>query len=284
MPLQIWDGRRPRLERDIVMHRQVQVDQLRIVAAAENLASGADWSFAEDSHKIVVHLDGQLNRLECAFSKGPSGPALPQRGDIWIIPAGCRYAALAQGERAQFVELTIPTSLLADAPLTARVSYRDDFLFGAASRLYDLIEGPADDMASMATHAIVGALSVHLRERFRVGKGRVRRRSLQSRERALLIDAIGRQLDSHHSLASLAAMVDMDVRQFSGAFRSAFGSTPWQYVMRVRLDQAARHLRQSDLSVTEIALATGFATPSHFATAFTRYAGVSPSRYRLLAR
>lgn len=280
MPLEVWDGVRPRLKRAVITRNEAQIGQLGIIAAAENLAEPTDWCFAEDSHKIVVHLDGKLDRMECSFSVGPSGPTIPKRGDIWIIPAGCRYAALAQGDRAQFVELTVPTALLADAALAARVGYRDDFLLGAASRLYDLIERPQDDIASMAAQAISTALSAHLLDRFRNRKPPARKHRLSEQDRSLLGEAIKGQLDARHSLETLAALIGMDVRQFTGAFRDAFGLTPWQYVLRARLDNAAGRLRRSDAAVTEIALSAGFATPSHFATAFTRHFGVSPSRYR----
>lgn len=282
MPLQAWDGVRPRLKRAVVTYNEAQIGQLGIIAASENLTEPTDWFFAEDNHKIVIHLDGKLDRMECSFSVGPSGPTLPKRGDIWIIPAGCRYAALAQGERAQFVELTVPTVLLADAALAARVGYRDDFLFGAASRLYDLMEHPQDEIAGMAVQAISTALSAHLLDRFRITKPSTRKHRLSEKDRSLLGEAIKSQLDARHSLGALAALVDMDVRQFTDAFREAFGLTPWQYVVRARLDNAAQRLVQSDAAVTEIALSAGFATPSHFATTFTRHFGVSPSRYRSL--
>jgi AraC family transcriptional regulator len=284
MPLQTWDGVRPRLKRTVVTHNEAQIGQLGVIAASENLTEPTDWCFAEDSHKFVVHLDGKLDRMECTFSTGPSGPIIPRRGDIWIIPAGCRYAALAQGERAQFVELTVPTALLSDAPLTAQVGYRDDFLFGAASRLYDLIEHSQDDIASMAAHAISTALNAHLLDRFRIRRPATQKHRLSEQDRALLGEAIKGQLDARHSLGTLAALVDMEVRQFTAAFREAFGLTPWQYVLRARLHNAAQRLRQSNAAVTDIALTVGFATPSHFATAFTRHFGVPPSRYRLFAR
>ena len=51
-----------------------------------------------------------------------------------------------------------------------------------------------------------------------------------------------------------------------------------------RSDVLARLLLHGKEPVTDVALATGFATPSHFATAFARRFGVPPSRYRAGAR
>lgn len=281
---QIWDGIRPLSPRDLVARRERRIGVMGIVAATENLARPTDWTFEEGHHTIVVHLGGRLDRMECEFSAGPSGPAIPSRGDIWVIPAGCRYAALAQGEHAEFVELRVPTALLGDAPLTARVRHRDAVLSEGAARLSGLIGGPRGDVADMAAHAIVDALGLYLVEHHGVPAVPRSGRGLSASDRARLVDAIRGQLDARHSLDTLAALVGMDVRRFTAAFRQAFGASPWQYVMRARLDEAARLLHDGDAPVTEIALATGFATPSHFATAFVRRFGVGPSRWRAARR
>lgn len=280
----VWDGIRPRSGRDVVARHQAQIGQLGVLAATENLEAPTDWAFEEDHHVIVVHLGGRLDRMACEFAVGPSGPVLPSRGDVWMIPAACRYAALAQGERAEFVELSVPTALLADAPLMARVRHRDAFLFDAAARLFELIRKADDDLARMASHEVGDALERHLFHQYGHRDRRPVRRSLSASDRNRLVDAICGQLDTQHSLAALAALVGMDVRGFSGAFHDAFGVSPWQYVMRARLDEAARLLWYGVEPVTEIALATGFASPSHFATAFARRFGVPPSRYRAAAR
>ena len=283
--LHVWDGIRPRSRRAVLARREVQVGALGVVAATETLAEPTDWAFDEDHHAIVVHLGGRLDRMECEFSAGPSGHAIPAPGDIWMIPAACRYAALAQGERAEFVELRVPTAMLADAPLPALMQHRDDALAIAAARLAAPVAGDAaDDLAAMAAVAMAEGLQSHLRARYgdrsRIAGGQ----SLSASDRIRLADAVRGQLDARHSLASLAALVGMDVRRFTGAFQQAFHLSPWQYVLRARLDEAARLLRRTDERITEIGLAVGFATPSHFATAFARRFGVPPSRYRAVAR
>lgn len=281
---QVWDGIRPKLRRDVLARHQMQIGALGITSATERLDAPTDWAFEEDHHMIVVHLGGRVDRMDCEFSVGPSGSALPSAGDIWMIPAACRYAALAQGERADFVEFRVPTALLGDVPLAARVQDRDPFLWGAAARLSGLASRSDGDLATMAARAIVDALQLHLIARFGRRTIRPARRSLSASDRTRLADAIRGQLDARHSLAALAALVGMDERRFTAAFQQAFGLSPWQYVLRARLDEAARLLRRGDEPVTEIALATGFATPSHFATAFARRFGMPPSRWRAAGR
>jgi AraC family transcriptional regulator len=278
---QIWDGIRPRSTRAVVARHQAQVGHIGVLAATETLTAPTDWAFEEDQHSIVVHLGGWIERMECEFSVGPSGPALPSRGDVWIIPAACRYAALAEGECAEFVEFSVPTASLADAPLTARVQYRDAVLFDAAARLATLLRGEAGDVAEMAAVGVGEGLAAHLLREYGHRNSPAGQRWLSASERNRLVELIRDQLDARHSLGGLAGLVGMDVRRFTGAFQQAFGVSPWQYVLRARLDEAARRLLRSDDAVTEIALATGFATPSHFATAFARRFGVPPSRFRL---
>ena len=282
--LHVWDGIRPRSPRDVVTRRQARVGPFGVLAATERLDRPTDWAFEEEHHTIVVHLAGRLDRMDCEFSSGPSGPALPAPGDIWMIPAGCRYAALAQGARAEFVEIHVPVPLLADAPFAPRVRHRDEILSGAAARLSGLMRGGGDDMSALAAAAVGDTLERHLLRFYGRRARSARHPVLSIAERARLADAIRSQLDAEHSLGTLAALVGLDVRRFTGAFRHAFGLSPWQYVMRARLDEGARLLLHGKEPVTDVALATGFATPSHFATAFARRFGVPPSRYRAGAR
>ena len=52
------------------------------------------------------------------------------------------------------------------------------------------------------------------------------------------------------------------------------------YYRALRLARAQNLLRNSALSLTEVALATGFASSSHFSRAYTAEFGEAPSRYR----
>jgi AraC family transcriptional regulator len=71
------------------------------------------------------------------------------------------------------------------------------------------------------------------------------------------------------------------VRGISSAFRQAVGVPPHAYVTEQRL-AAARHLllAQPRLTIDDIARRVGFSSASHFATAFRRQTGVSPSAFR----
>lgn len=68
---------------------------------------------------------------------------------------------------------------------------------------------------------------------------------------------------------------------FMRAFRGATGDSPYQYLLRYRLERAAEALRsRQPRSVLEVALSCGFEDPGRFARMFRRQFGCSPRSYR----
>ena len=85
-------------------------------------------------------------------------------------------------------------------------------------------------------------------------------------------------------LVDVASDVGVHPIHLTRAFRRFFRCTPGDYVRRCRLERAATLLRGAELSLSEIALATGFADQSHFTRAFGRAVGVPPGAFRRGAR
>ena len=67
---------------------------------------------------------------------------------------------------------------------------------------------------------------------------------------------------------------------FLRCFKAHVGVTPYAYLQRVRLRNAATLLRSSSRAITDIALDCGFTSPSRFSDAFRRRYGCTPSMYR----
>ena len=63
-------------------------------------------------------------------------------------------------------------------------------------------------------------------------------------------------------------------------FKAETGLPPNEYLQRVRIEEAEKLLRQTNKSVTEIALATGFGSGQHFSLIFRCHTGLSPARFR----
>ena len=93
-------------------------------------------------------------------------------------------------------------------------------------------------------------------------------------------DYIESNFDQKISLDSLAAMTGLSRDHFARAFHQSVGMPPHSYLLRRRLDQVERLLRETQLPLSQIALATGFSDQSHLARHFRRQTGMSPSHAR----
>jgi AraC family transcriptional regulator len=81
-------------------------------------------------------------------------------------------------------------------------------------------------------------------------------------------------------LSDLCSLADLSQRHFLRAFGQSAGTTPHKYILRLRIEESKRRLRETDESMTEVALAAGFSHSQHFATSFRNAVGLSPTSYR----
>jgi AraC family transcriptional activator of mtrCDE len=86
--------------------------------------------------------------------------------------------------------------------------------------------------------------------------------------------------ENDHTVGSLAAAASMSRTSFSETFRDRFGISPVAYLREVRLRKAAALLRESGLTMDDVAARSGYASRSQFSRAFSAKFGVSPSGFR----
>lgn len=82
------------------------------------------------------------------------------------------------------------------------------------------------------------------------------------------------------TLEEVAARVHMTPTYFSRKFKRVTGIGYKEYLNHVRLKEAARMLLETELSVTEIALACGFSDGNYFGDLLKKEKGISPRMYR----
>jgi transcriptional regulator GlxA family with amidase domain len=82
------------------------------------------------------------------------------------------------------------------------------------------------------------------------------------------------------SPADLAEEVGMSTRQLERLFRRYLNRSPKRYYMELRLQKARNLLMQTDMSVINVALACGFASPSHFSKCYRAHYNTTPYRER----
>ncbi len=96
----------------------------------------------------------------------------------------------------------------------------------------------------------------------------------------LMLAYIQDNLSSRLTVGEIAAQAGICVRECQRCFEKTLRQTPSAYVLRCRLVKAAELLLTTALPVTEVAMETGFASPSYFAKQFRDHFGMSPSDHR----
>lgn len=82
------------------------------------------------------------------------------------------------------------------------------------------------------------------------------------------------------NLTQLASMVNMAEGSLCRFFKEKAGCTPFEYLNRIKIDFACKFLLNEDLSITEVALESGFNNLSHFNKQFKRNIGMTPTEYK----
>lgn len=82
----------------------------------------------------------------------------------------------------------------------------------------------------------------------------------------------------------LAAVSRTSEAHFARSFKQAFGLPPHRYLLTRRIEQANTLLRDTDLSITDIALATGWESVGTFGRIFRAITGHTPGSARVAAR
>jgi AraC-like DNA-binding protein len=86
---------------------------------------------------------------------------------------------------------------------------------------------------------------------------------------------------SHQWLVEeMAVMVGLGTTAFTEKVKSYTGFSPLHYLINIRIAEAIRLLKNTDLPVTDIALDTGFYSSQHFATTFKKLTGYTPRHFR----
>lgn len=94
------------------------------------------------------------------------------------------------------------------------------------------------------------------------------------------IGLMKQDMENPYSCQEIADELGISLRQLERDFRTVHGLTPKRYYSILRLNHAHGLLQQTDLSVTEISVSTGFVSSEHFSRAYRAQFGCPPSQDR----
>lgn len=79
----------------------------------------------------------------------------------------------------------------------------------------------------------------------------------------------------------IARDLNLSGYQLSSLFKEHLNTTVKQYIIKVRMDSAARLLRNTDMKIKDISIASGYSHEVNFISDFSKYFGMPPLRYRI---
>lgn len=94
------------------------------------------------------------------------------------------------------------------------------------------------------------------------------------------VEIIRRDFATALSISDVASSCFQSLRQLQRQFRSAFGMSPQEFLLKTRVLAAARLLEETSLAISEVAMRSGFLDTSAFCLQFRKRIGATPSAYR----
>lgn len=85
--------------------------------------------------------------------------------------------------------------------------------------------------------------------------------------------------DADFNVDTLASDVGLSRAQLHRKMKDMTGISSGEFIRNVRLDQAAKLLRENKVNITQVAYSVGFNNQTHFSTVFRKHFGISPSEY-----
>ena len=99
-----------------------------------------------------------------------------------------------------------------------------------------------------------------------------------------VLDYIDRHITSRVPVADLCALVWRSEAHFSRSFKGTFGYSPHAFVVRRRVELAAKYMLNTEMSLSDIALGCGFIDQSHLCKHFRAVTGDTPAAWRRAKR
>ena len=224
-----------------------------------------------EAHIVCVVAGGfteRLRRHEFECSAGMvlmRGPDEPHANDCGPHGAEC-------------VAITVSPERLASDPLV-RKAFATPSVFPrtltSVARRIDIEVSRADNAAALAVEGLALQL---LASTIRAGdkpKGRVAPKCLRHAH-----DLIDAGFATAIRVAEVAAVVGVHPVYLARAFHAHFGYSPSHLVRTRRVENAARMLRETSRSLSEIACDNGYSSQSHFSTSFVHHTGLTPTAFR----
>ena len=262
------------------------MDKFRVTHVRHESYFEMDTSHVHDYHEIYYLASGTRRYFidDSIFTVN--------KGDVVVIPRGTihrntynnekmheRVVCIFHGEFIECPQIHDEFLRLFDgSPVLSLAPVHRDYISSLFKSIRTEYENP-DDLSDESARALIRRLLVFL----------IRLKRLQASplpydpDDSLMQEAaqyIRANFALPLTLEDIAAHVNTSPTYFSKKFKRATGFGCREYLVNVRLREAAQMLVQTKLSITEIAIKCGFNSSNYFGDVFRRASGVSPAVYR----
>lgn len=205
-----------------------------------------------------------------------------------VVPCGARFEGYSVPDTPQrFVQIYLDQSPGALHPeidlrdVDPRLAATDHAMLTTARKIETALASPGP-LTKLYGETLGCTLAIELLRWQRKERNRCRthRGGLTAQQAQRVTSFIHEHLADDISLMALANLVGLSPWHFCRAFQRSFGMPPHRWLNSLRLERAKELLACPTLSVTDVALCTGFAGSSQFARAFRSAFGCSPRQYR----
>ena len=168
-------------------------------------------------------------------------------------------------------------------PLSFRCGVQDPVLVSAIQALEQELREPRE-LGTLYADAVADFMALHLLRAERAPeRSPLPGRGLSQNALRKVTERIEASIEHGISLQALADEAALSRPYFSSAFRQSTGLSPHRYLTQRRLARARSLLRDSALSLAEVALRCGFSSQAHFTQYFHRDNGQTPRQFRRAA-
>ena len=252
----------------------------------------ADNMFCQDRYQLDLCLTPRPRNARACYPDRWSLDRFERIGNVFLVPPGEAMLARSDdcGQQTSIICQLHPESMRAwfdgdlewDARrLMAGLDIREGNIRSLLLRLAEEARNPGF-ASEVLVELIAGQLTIELTRYCSAMNDDAPLRGLAP-WRLRRVDERLREEGKTPTLAELAALCGLSVRQLTRGFRASRGCSIGDYVERCRVEHA-RRLLAADQSVKAIAYSLGFASPSGFCFAFRRATGETPREFRQRAR
>jgi AraC family transcriptional regulator len=240
-------------------------------------------------HIIIIHTEITLPIRHELSLDGIDRQEELENGQVVIIPAHTRNSSQWEDRHGNIIISLDPAfynqhaqiSQLNSVQLVPHFSQPDPLIYGIGQALKQELETGQGGGQLYVESAALMLVNHLLRDYSEISTTpQVISEGLPPYQLKYVTEYIHTHLAEDISLADLANQVKLSQSHFSSLFRKSTGLSPYQFLIKQRVNRAKELLLMGDLPIIDVAIAVGFYDQSHLTRHMRRLLGVSPRQLR----